>query len=222
MRSALFGAALVMSAMAANAQVVDYQFTGTITSSNIGSVADGATITGTLIFNLANSDLSSDGLSFGAISNTGNWMRGTEGAMPVFSETASSGAFSFSDALPTSFLNSSQITGGNGALPPDGYFYSASNTQFTSARSFTDSDLFLLGPSAPFTLGGLPMFTGSTLGTGDIGYSSGQQISYTITSLKPTVAPEIDADSALGALSLVIGGMLVLRGRRQLPSGRLG
>jgi hypothetical protein len=219
-KSALLAAALLGTSMAANSQTVEFEFTGFVTGSNVSSAADGAAITGIYSFNLSNADLSSDGLSYGSISNTTNWLRGVEGQASVFSSTATSGGFSFSDSLATGFTTSSQIAAGNGAPPPDGFFYSASKTQFTSRSSFTESQFSLLASGAPFTLNGLPAFDTKDLGTGDIQYSSGQQVSYTITSLKAVVAPEISADSAAAGLALLAGGMLVLGSRRRSMSRR--
>jgi hypothetical protein len=215
--------------MAVQAQAVTYDFTGIITSSDFASVSTGMTISGTYTFNLGNADLSSDGFSDNSISDNGQpWIRGVSNQFSpvfngrVFSATETIGALSFGASPPSTFGSMSQLTGGDG-------FYSGTDYEYSSSKSYTESALDLsndANPSFPFTLTGLPSLIAGTSATGSLSFAQivssaggaeiqlGAQIGYSISSLKAVAAPEIDPALATSAIALILGGLAVLRGRR--------
>ena len=203
-------AAVSMGVAVRAADAVTYDFIGTVTSSDAASVAAGTTITGTYTINLANADpYASDN----TIQNNQPWIRAVIDGEPqgaptyvpsgtVFSSTATDGSFSYASAAP-SYGNYSQVTGG-------GFFYAAFDNVPTGSASGFD-----LTGSAPFTVGGSPMFAGATTGTGyiDIGAS---QVDYSIKSLVAAAAPEINPASAASGLTLLFGALAVMCGRRKV------
>jgi hypothetical protein len=231
------GAAVVLTVclgaapLATHAQQITYDFTGKITSSSVGSIADGMTITGTYTFDLANANpLDSDN----GINTTSPWIRASLGGTAYKQPTPSGTVFSFSGQVGGTSLSSyspsvlgsfSQVTGGGG-------FYSAMDTEWTSASSFTQSSLTLIdGGAALFTSAGTPVFPSGATGMGafllaldvttsnGLQFQIGPQIDYTITSLTPVAthsAPEIDGASAIGSVTLLLGSLAVLRRARRM------
>ena len=197
---------------AAIAQALTYDFIGIVTSSDAASVADGSTITGTYTIDLANADpYASDN----SIQNTQPWIRAVIDGEPqgggafstyvpsgtVFSSSATDDSFSYVSAAPT-YGDYSQVTGGS-------FFYGA----FDNLPTGSASGFYLTG-TAPFTSSGSPLLAGTTTGTGYIDIGS-TQVDYTIKSLV-AAAPEINPASAASALTLLLGALAVMRGRRRV------
>jgi hypothetical protein len=225
----LVAAALTASG-AVGAQQVTYDFTGTVTSSGFGSIAAGTTVTGTYTFNLGNAD---PGLSDNLINESTPWNREVAGGGlfssldtsaqtgSVFSSRVTVGTSStttFADSGLSAIGNTSDVLGGP-------QYFSAAVTDYTSASAYTNSSLSLLDSSkAPFGLTGLPVFGVNTSGTGEFelvsksgsGSYTARQLDYSITSLSPVAAPEISPVSAASSLTLLLGGLAVLRGRRKV------
>jgi hypothetical protein len=223
--------ALTASA-AVSAQQVTYDFTGTITSSDFGWIAAGTTVNGTYTFNFGNADpnLSSN--------NPGGqlWNREVAGgtAYSSLNEPAQTGSVVSSSVTvgtptttTTTFANSGLSALGNtSGVLSSAAFYLASVTDYTSASSYETSSLSLTDLTDPFVGStGLPVFGVTTTGTGEIEIVSNfkpgsssfneQQLDYSITSLSRMSAPEINPASAASGLTLLLGGLAVLRGRRK-------
>ena len=218
-------AALTASA-AASANSQTYDFTGTVTASDFASITTGVTITGTYTINLANADpLISDN----GINPTTPWTRAVLGGAAfnapvptgtVFSSSATAGSSVFASSAPSAFGSYSQVTGGS-------FFYNANDIEYTSNSSFTES-IFHIDGSSPFTSNGLPLLGAGSMGTGSIFFATnvttgnglhfdyGPQLDYSITSLKPVMAPEINPASAAGGLLMLLGALAVIRGRRAI------
>ena len=209
---ALTAASMGAAPRAANADAITFDFIGTVTSSGAASVADGTTITGTYTINLANADPSA---SDNSIQNFQPWIRAVidgepQGGSPsstyvpsgtVFSSTAADGSFSYASAAPP-HGDFSQVTGGS-------FFYGAFDNLPTGSASG-----FNLTGTAPFTASGLPLFAGTTTGTGyiDVG---GTQVDYSLKSLV-AAAPEINPASTVSGLTLLFGALAIMRGRRRV------
>ncbi len=213
-------------ALAANAQTASYDFTATVTSSSgfpYGLIAPGSTITGTYTIDLSAAnesiDLGSSGL-LGIAAATGGSEEGTLApAKPVFASTAKTGVLPFSSGAPAAYYSASLVE----TTPPDAhgiesyaaaelnqYSFGVSSASFfelTGADLFASNGLLTLGGSTAQDVGG---FT-------ETGFGSTNTVTYDITSLTaaPTSAPEIDAGGTTTAASLLVGGLLVLRGRRR-------
>jgi hypothetical protein len=220
-------AALISSA-AASAQEATYDFTGTVTASNIGSIASGITVTGTYTINFGNADYSSDGYSDNGIGVSQPWYRGVAGGVAdpnhpvptgaVFSSTVTAGLVTFGGPLST-IGSFSTIKGGVGG----NYNYWGDDIEYTSSSSFTESSFSLVdNTTAAFTSDGLPVLNATSVGTGAISYGTSlgaattPELSYSIKSLTRASAPEIDPVSAASGLTLLLGGLAVLRGRRKV------
>jgi hypothetical protein len=213
-----------------SAQQVTYDFTGIITSSDFGSITAGTTVNGTYTFNLGNADpnLSSN--------NPGSqlWNREVAGgtAYSSLNEPAQTGSVVSSSVTvgsptTTTFANSGLSALGNtSGVQSSAAFYLAAVTDYTSASSYQTSSLSLIDVTDPFVGStGLPVFGVTTTGTGEIEIVSNfkpgsssfneQQLDYSITSLSRMSAPEINPASAASGLTLLLGGLAVLRGRRK-------
>jgi hypothetical protein len=224
--------AAVAASAAATAQQATYDFTGTVTSSSFASLTIGMTITGTYTINLGNADLSADGLSFNNISTIGPWMRGVAGgamhpnsppeAGAVFSSTATVGSSVFASPAPSPIGNFSYVEAGP-------FVYNAYDTEYTSRNSFLESNFNIQNTSGtlPYTSSGLPLFGVGSIGTGSIlfetnvpnapAFDHASKLDYSITSFtRANSAPEIDPVSSTSGLTLLLGAMAVLRGRRKV------
>jgi hypothetical protein len=221
--SALFG-----GAAAAEAQT--YDFTATVTSSSglFESVRDGSSITGSFSVDLgeatsgAIADLGSTTVKGSAISAGGISLGTPAPDGFVFSSTVKTGIVPFSSGSPGYYYTNSYFdtspANGDGTETVTGFEITATNP-FVHSESFV-----VLQSSDAFSQGGLPTLT-TGAGTKDTGgfaediFGFNSSVSYDITSLKlaPSVtAPEVDPAHAASALTLVIGGLLVISGRRRL------
>jgi hypothetical protein len=227
------GVLAVIVCATANANPATFDFTGTVTASDVASVAAGTTINGTYTINLSNADPNS---SDGPINPIFPWVRAVVGGAAysqpvpggtVFSSTATAGAFNFASSAPSALGSASQVTGGS-------FFYSAYDEEYSSRTSFAESTFSINdSTTAPFTSGGLPLLGANSLGTGSIFFAVnvsdangvkfdyGPQLDYSIASLTPVqAAPEMDPASAAGGLTLLLGAMAVIRGRRRVVGAR--
>jgi len=225
-------AALTISA-GASAQYATYDFKATVTSSDFAGIADGTTITGTYTINLGNADLSSDGYSFNTINSTYPWLRGDAGGAafgnigppekgPVFTSSFTVGNSTFDFPVLSPFGNATSVAGGQD-------YYDAYDTEYTSKHSYVESNLSVENPTGtvPFFSNGLLNFGSHSVGTGSIvigtdyprspTHDSSSTLDYSITAIQSYPAPEIDAAYAAGGLTLLLGSIVVLRGRR-VPS----
>jgi opacity protein-like surface antigen len=225
----LVALAALTASVAASAQQATYDFTAIITSSDFGYVPVGETIRGSYTFNLGNADYTSDGQSDNGVGYNQPWYRAIGGDPtypetkgPVFSSSITAGAFTFG-GTPSLTGGYSRIFGGDYPLT-----YTASDHEITGTTT-TDSLIVLQDASAPpFTLDGLPVLNPTTIGTGAFSFSTsvtgtngqtrsyGSDFDYSIKSLTLVSAPEIDPASVAGGLTLLIGGLAVLRGRRKV------
>jgi hypothetical protein len=231
--SGILSVAAFTASAAVSAQQVTYDFTGTITSSDFGSITAGTTVTGTYTFNLGNADpnLSSN--------NPGGqlWNREVAGgtAYSSLNEPAQTGSVVSSSVTvgtptTTTFVNSGLSALGNeSGVLSSAAFYLAAVTDYTSTSSYVTSNLSLIDVTDPFVGStGLPVFGMNTVGTGEIEFVSNftpgsssfneRQLDYSITSLSRASAPEINPASAASGLTLLLGALAVLRGRRKVFS----
>lgn len=216
-------------AVAANAQIVTYDFTATVTKSSgllYGLIAPGTDITGTYTIDLsaANPALTIDlgsTTTLGIAAAAGGTKFGTSApAAPVFASTASTDVLPFSSGSQAAYFSGSYVE----TTPPKKHgaeSYSALEVNEygggVSSKSF-----FTLKGSDLFASDGLLNLGGSTQhdtgGFEETGFGSKNIVKYDITSLTlaPTAAPEIDGRGLSSGASLLLGGLLVLRGRRRI------
>jgi hypothetical protein len=207
----------VLASPAAFAASVTYDFTGTVTYAS-GSYAstDGTTITGTYTINVANGVPSQSALP---VSLTSLWYSqensGTDYSPPipsnsayVFSSTAKVGAFSYqTSAIPGAFNSISYVQG----YPTD---YLGAEQQNPTSSSYGTSYFQLNNSSGnPYSIAGLPVFSGATTGSGyfeTTGGSINGAVDYNITSLTAVPLPA----SAWLLLSGLVGVGAMARKRR--------
>ena len=226
-RALLFAAALAAAPIVTRADAVTYDFSGTVTSSDFSSAKVGAAITGTYTINLANADPLDSDNGIGVTPWTRANLGGSAYGSPVpggtvFSSTLATGSFDYAGSTPSPHGSNSQVTGGEG-------FYSAYDIEYTAVSPFFTQSSFEIDNALPFTSNGLPLFGAGATGSGafffgtyvttgpGLPHDSGVQLDYSITSFRqapPTAAPEINPASALGGLTLLLGALAVLRGRR--------
>jgi hypothetical protein len=221
----LLTSVLAAAPMAANAQAVTFDFSGTVTSSsNAPSVLTGMTITGSYTFDLANGNPYSGS---GSVNYFAPWVYAVSPSPdgnplgsayvepgPVFASTAKVGAFSFASLESPLFPNASEVTGSEQGGSYFAFETASPNSLFTSTSSFE-----ITGNPA-YSAAGTPLFGHGSSGTGDIIVTvDGVQsvVDYNIKSI--TAAPEMDPASVTSALTLLFGGLAVLRGRR--PESKL-
>jgi hypothetical protein len=207
--------------MAADAQAVTLDFSGTVTSStNVPSVLTGMTITGSYTIDLANGNPYSGS---GSVNYFAPWVYAVSPSPdgnplgsayvepgPVFASTANVGSFNFASLASPLFPNASEVTGSDQGADYFAFETASPNSQFSSSSSFE-----VTGNPA-YSAAGTPLFGQGSTGTGDIVINvNGVQsvIDYNIKSI--AAAPEMDPASVTSALTLLFGGLAVLRGRRR-------
>jgi hypothetical protein len=221
-------AALALPSLA-NSQAVTYDFTGVVTSTyGIYNVA-GSTITGTYVFDT--SVVSPE--SFGTVGDTTTqWEVHNSGGAAygsptpsslVFGLTLAAGSVSYNSTTPSTSGIGDLIQGYNDAgFSAPNHLYLA-NVQYFSDSSYVQSYVNLSGGTginAPFNSNGLPVLANAAYATGEVDSNANGTVNgmllYNITSLTPapTSAPEMDPASAASGLTLLLGGLMVLRGRR--------
>jgi hypothetical protein len=210
-RVLLILATLMSAPIAASAQAISYDFTGTVTEecANTFSYPIGTAVTGTYIINLANLVPSQSDLP---ISTTKNWYvqeySGSAADLPpngayVFASTLSvaNNLIYSTSATPGAYVSSSLLEGFVEGYPSGpGNSYQAVETQYpTSSGSESSGSQFVItNPGGPaFSITGLPIFARTTSGSGRIeSFSLGDYLCYDIASLilaggPPVVGPEI-------------------------------
>jgi hypothetical protein len=217
----LLTAALAAVPMAADAQSETFDFSGVVTSSsNAPSVLDGMTITGTYTIDLANGNPYSGS---GSVNYSGPWTYAVSPSPdgnpvgsayvepgPVFASTAQVGAFSYASVASPLFPNGSEVTGAD-----QGGAYFAYETS-TPKSSFSSSSSFEIMGGLAYSPNGMPLFGQGSTGMGDVIIDVGgvqSVVDYNIKSI--TAAPEMDPASVTSALTLLFGGLAVLRGRQR-------
>jgi hypothetical protein len=162
------------------------------------------------------------------VSRCGGW--GPLSYLDSSPQTGSVFSSSLTVGTHTTFANSGLSAIGNlSSVLGGAEYYSAAVTDYTSKSSFVASNFGLVDLStAPFGLTGLPMLGVNTTGTGVLEFvsnytpgSSGyneRQLDYSITSLSRVAAPEINSASAASGLTLLLGGLAVLCGRRKVAA----
>jgi hypothetical protein len=217
----LLTAVLASAPMAADAQAETVDFSGIVTSSsNAPSVLDGMTITGTYTIDLANGNPYSGS---GSVNYSGPWTYAVSPSPdgnpvgsayvepgPVFASTAKVGTFSYASVASPLFPNGSEVTGAE-----QGESYFAFETA-TPSSSLSSSSSFQIMGNLAYSPAGIPLFGQGSTGTGDIVVDVGgvqSVVDYNIKSI--TAAPEMDPASVASALTLLFGGLAVLRGRRR-------
>jgi hypothetical protein len=217
----LLTAVLAAVPMAADAQAETFDFSGIVTSSsNAPSVLDGMTITGTYTIDLANGNPYSGS---GSVNYFAPWTYAVSPSPdgnplgsayvepgPVFASTARVGSFSFASLASPLFPNASEVSGSEQGESYFAFETASPNSLFTSSSSID-----ITGNPA-YSVAGTPLFGHGSTGTGDFVVNvDGVQsvIDYNIKSI--TAAPEMDPASVASALTLLFGGLAVLRGRRR-------
>jgi hypothetical protein len=212
----------VLASPAAFAGSVTYDFTGTVAYATGGysSVADGTAITGTYTINVANGVLSQSLLPVSLTSswysreNSGTFYSLPSNSLYVFSSTANVGAFSYqTSAVPGAYLSYSLVEGANSGLTYEGH-----EVQSPTSTSSGISYFQLVNSSGnPYSINGLPVFSGATTGSGDFETTGGSingTVYYNITSLTAVPLPA----SAWLMLSGLIGVGVMARKRRGIAA----
>jgi hypothetical protein len=232
--------ALLACPIAANAQAVTYDFTGTIITGSGIYTGDTGTVSGTYTFDFAynNPALASGTFSTATGGNAEN-ETGTNFTTPppqtapglVFSSTlvGTSGGdvgLAYSSTVGA-FSSGSRVLADPTADSAGAQQYSALEANYQTPLSGTGSSLGITGPTCDcqnplgFSAAGLPVFVSGLTYTGSVGTSVNDAqfgLSFDITSLTPatTAAPEIDPAAAGSALTLLAGFAAMMRGRRRV------
>jgi len=206
---------------------VTYDYSGVVTSVDDSvpgySIAIGSKITGTYTFDFANANSS---LSSGVVGSS-NWIAASQGDSPatllVFTSTANASGFEYATPPPpnTGFPGSggqSAVMGSANGGPGSGSTFAAGETWEAVPDVNGGSALTISNPHGAYSSNGLPILAGATSATGEVGefladtYTS---IDFKITSLTAVAtAPEMDGSSAIAGITMLLGGLTVLRGRR--------
>lgn len=215
-------------AFAATAQTVSYDFTATVTSSSgllYGLITPGSTIKGTYTIDLSAAN-PADSIDLGSATAegiaaaAGGTSVGTLAPQaPVFASTASAGALKFSSGTQAAYFSSSGVQttppGANGLETYSAGELNEYGGGVSSASYFSLEGLNLFASDGLLSLGGA---IGKDVGGfEETGFGSKNSVTYAIRSLSvvPTAAPEIDAGGITTGASLLIGGLVVVRGRRR-------
>jgi len=212
----LVSAAASVSAIAAHASTVTFDFMGTVTNATGIYTSAGATVAGSFSIN---TDARILAFSSGTIGSTAApWLARAQGGafyvLPTLSalvtgSTLTSGGVSFSDTGPSSFGNDDIVEGfANIAGPPNSYV--VEDQSFSDSSTWQEGYFQLnggTGASAPYDANGLPLFANATMRFGALISSTGSRIDYTITSMTPVPLPASAwlLLSALGLLRLRTG-----------------
>jgi hypothetical protein len=211
MKKILATIALMSAPIAVNAQQVTIDFQATIADASGIFAGDTGTITGSYLLNYSNAEETD-----GAVGSALGWASLSSGAY-VFSTTSVSkaGTDIYSDGLPGAFSNQSLV------LAPPGQGFVAINQQQTDADNFTESAFTITSDGTPWSAKGLPVPGAGDVAAGVIEVVNNgvqSQLDYNVTSLKvaPRAAPEIDPASTASGLTLLLGTLVVVRGRRSV------
>ena len=226
------GLAAMTSSAATTADSVTYDFTGTVTFSDgiFGDAKVGSIVTGTYTIDFGAYNPSSSTLP---VVENGDWSYANEGgsfsraplqSALVFSSTLSGGGgVSYHSTISGTFDDTSEVTGGTGAVIP--YSLSMDELALPTNSIGTGSAVTLEGNTPVWTAKGLPNLAAANLAKdgmvatyeqGLFGFSQVEdELEYNINSIKLVKsAPELDPASMTGALTLLLGALAVARGRR--------
>ncbi len=215
----LMGAFFFGAPLAASADAVTYEFTGTVTSATGDYASAGPTISGTYIIDVGAGIPSQSALpvSFESIWFISAYGGTTYGTAPraalVFGLTLSSGGVTYSNIVPNSLGSLSSVEGSpqasDEAMPTS---FLAVNVAAVDENSNIVGSFSLAGgtgANAPFDANGLPIFANATGGAiGALSHATGV-LEYTITSLTPVPLP-----AAAWLLLSGLGGLGTLVRRR--------
>jgi hypothetical protein len=233
-------AALTASAVA-SAQETTYDFTGTVNYADGVYASAGPSLTGTITIDFGAANPSQSAGTIGS-TNGRNWTAQVYGGplfnnaptphALVFNETISAVGVSYGPSYPASYGVDNFVgctfscTTTSKVFPATWY---ATDNEFLSKNTYTTNYISLGGvtggSNAPYDANGLPVL--GNVGSQDDRLSATVNniqvgvLTYTITSLTRVSAPEIDPVSAAGGLTLLLGGMAVLRGRGRVAAWKL-
>jgi hypothetical protein len=224
--------------------VVTYDYTGTVTSFNSPNPAldfncptactsVGAPVTGTITINFAAAIPSQSGPGtsgdysyvFNASSSGGGYTNLPTPEALVYTWTLQSDDLSLANNSPSYNGAINSVSGGLAYGIP---YWGATDVEYMSGaqtpggiKYFTTSNsINLYGGNLPlpFDSNGLPILGNAVSQSNNVteayGGNAYASIGYTINSLTRVQAPEIDPTSAVSGLTLLLGSILVLRGRR--------
>ncbi len=193
----LVAAIFVAVPIAANADSVTYDFTGTVTSTTglfYGSIATGTTVFGTYTINISNavSNQSTLPVSTAAFWNADEGSGAifgipTPNSAYVFSSTANVGAYSYrTNPVPGAYASASYVTGN------DASYMNAEEEQCPDAQDCTESNFSLSGSNV-YSPSGLPVYSASLALAKGMIYSENagntSTVYYNVTSLTPVPIP---------------------------------
>jgi hypothetical protein len=213
--------ALLMATIASG-QVVTYDFTGVVISSNDSAARVGEAVTGDYTFNFSlfsSSNLTPpNGTAPWFLNDPGLEGQGIQQAeqRDIFTTRATVGSLAYATAETTGPGGEDELMGQASGSPGKFgvYEYSLADPYIGKALASTSSlSISDPGSQIPYTAAGLPILSGDSTAIGAFTNIFGNTIDYRITSLR-VVAPELDWSHIAGALTLLIGGLLVLKRRR--------
>lgn len=221
----LITAVLAAAPLAAYADSVTYDFTGTVTSSTGNfAVATGTTVSGTytIDFDNATNTTGTVGSASGFTSSeaTGSFYGSAPSNAYVFSDTVNAGAFSYSTPAPGAYQSKSNVQGSN-----SGNTYAGFEQQNPTAIAGGDSGFTIAnGSSAAYGSDGLPLSfaagnsndTGFVNAYGPDGFTG--QFNYTITSLTQD-ANLVPLPAAAWLMFSGLGGLVGIARRRKTAMG---
>jgi hypothetical protein len=206
----LLALASVVRPIAARADTVAYDLTGTVTSVSgvYSGLARGTAVTGTYYFNVAN------GQAGQSVSTSTNWLINGS-TSDVFWGTVQAAQFSDSTDLsagPGPRGANDEISGSPPVAGESyGWQYYAGTTVYSSDYNTIAFDL-LAQSGTPFTNDGLPLFSSATSASGEFATSTGA-VQYSISTF--TQVPSVSLPPSFWLLIGGLGGMFfVVRGRR--------
>lgn len=183
--------------IAASAEAVTYDFTGTVSSAtgSYSSISPGETVTGTYTLNYANAT-SVQGVigsanGFIAENESGSDYEVAQSGGYVFSSTATVGSVSYSTAAPGGYVDLTLL---QGEVISGATFYAVEEQIPTSSGDGTFSEFSLSNnPNLPWDSNGLPILAGSGTAVGYFGNvidgSANGYVTYTITSMSTVPLP---------------------------------
>jgi len=233
--SGLVALAALTASVATSAQEATFNFTGTVDYADGVYGSAGPNITGTITIDFGAANPSQSEGTIGS-ANGSPWIAQVYGgplfnSLPtpsalVFNETINGVGVSYGPSYPAGYgvdnfvgCTSSCATTNN-IFPANWY---ATDNEFFTSNIYTTNYISLVGTSssnAPYDANGLPVL--GSVGSQDDRLSATVNnvqvglLQYTITSLTPVSAPEINPASAASGLTLLLGGLAVLRGRRKV------
>jgi hypothetical protein len=222
---------------AASAQEATFDFTGTVDSATGVYGSAGPDITGTITINFGAANIAQSEGTIGSTSGS-PWTAQVYGGslynLPaptalVFNETINGLGVSYGPSYPASYFVdnfvgcTSACATTNVAGTPIWY---ATDNEFLTNNIWTTNYIYFtglsgsaLGATAPYGANGLPILANvgsqNDVLTAVVNGSTVGALQYTITSLTAVSAPEINPASAASGLTLLLGGLAVLRGKRK-------